>query len=87
MSQALQFKYGNMATSFGLQGRECDVMYLHMGRLRGNDNQGYTMVSRPMGSPWAGTLRIDGIDTSGGRASVLRVRGRNRTRVPVGRSS
>ena len=34
---------------------------MHAGHVAGGDNQLYTMVSRAMGSPWAGTLKVTGI--------------------------
>jgi len=34
---------------------------VHAGHAVGGDNQLYTMISRAMGSPWAGTLKVTGI--------------------------
>ena len=53
--------YGRVMTSYKSQGREYPNIYVHAAGQQGEDNQLLTMISRGMGNPWAGTLRIDGI--------------------------
>ena len=43
------------------QGSQSLVTWVHAGHAVGGDNQLYTMISRAMGSPWAGTLKVSGI--------------------------
>jgi len=43
------------------QGSQSLVTWVHAGHAVGGDNQLYTMISRAMGSPWAGTLKVTGI--------------------------
>ena len=58
--------YGRVMTSFKSQGREYKFIHVHAAGLQGEDNQLLTMISRGKGSPWAGSVKVDGITLSSG---------------------
>lgn len=60
--------YGRVMTSYKSQGREYLNIHAHAAGLMGQDNQLLTMISRGKGSPWAGSIRVDGITLAKGGA-------------------
>ena len=58
------------------EGRQYRRVWIHAGGLAGEDNQLLTMISRGMGSPWDGAIKIDGIrlDPWGGEQKELKKR-------------
>jgi hypothetical protein len=55
------FLYARVMTSYKSQAREFRKVWIYGGGLQGEDNQLLTMVSRGMGSPWEGTMKVTGI--------------------------
>lgn len=53
--------YGRVMSSYKSQAREFKKIEVHAGGCQGEDNQLLTMISRGMGNPWAGTLKVTGI--------------------------
>ena len=64
------FLYGRVMSSYKSQAREFRCVWCYCGGLQGEDNQLLTMISRGMGSPWEGTLKVTGISLAEHKGSV-----------------